>query len=219
MAERVAAGLAARMREAPAPAADRRGDAEAPSADERERLLQSALRLAVLHDYRELTAPQIADDADVAIDAFLELFADKDDCFLAALDMVGDELLAIAADPELISSDWPRAVRRVIGELMRYLADRPLYAQTIAQEAFFAGAEAAERNLELAHEHRHAAHRGRAERGAERRSRSRASPARSGTPSAARWPAGASSCSPRSPTTSPMSCSRRSSAPRPRSRS
>jgi hypothetical protein len=34
---------------------------------------------------------------------------------------------------------------------MRFLADHPLYAQTIAQEAFGAGPQAARRNLELGH--------------------------------------------------------------------
>jgi AcrR family transcriptional regulator len=79
------------------------------------------------------------------------LFASKDECFLAALDMIGDQLLAIAADPDLVSSDWPRAVRRVLAELMRHLADHPLHARTLAQEAFFAGTEAMERTVELSH--------------------------------------------------------------------
>ena len=119
------------------------------SASERERLLEQALRLAVVEDYRELSAPQIAEEAGVPIDVFFELFADKGECFLAALDMLGDELLRRAADPDLVSSDWPSAVRRVIGEMMRFLAEHPIYAQTIARGAFVAGPEAIERNLEL----------------------------------------------------------------------
>lgn len=148
MAARVAARLAERMREAAAqqvtqrPAARREGD--------RERLLYNALRLAAVDNYMDLSAPQIAEEAGVPIDTFFELFEDKEDCFLAALDMMGDELLRITAHPDLVSTDWPRAVRRVIAELMCFLADHPLYAQTIAREAFTAGPEAVERNLELA---------------------------------------------------------------------
>jgi AcrR family transcriptional regulator len=126
------------------------GAAPASGGDARERLLQNALRLAVLDDYSQLTAPQIAQEANVSIDAFFELFADKSECFLAALDMLAEELLAIAADPGLLSADWPQAVRRVIAELMRFLAGHPLYARTIAQEAFVAGPQATQRNLELA---------------------------------------------------------------------
>jgi AcrR family transcriptional regulator len=147
MSERIAARVMAGRREG-APNGHR-GPAPA-SADPRERLLQNALRLAVLDDYSQLTAPQIAEEANVSIEAFFELFADRDECFLAALDMLSEELLAIAADPGPVSRDWPQAVRRVLGELMRRLAENPVYARTIAQEAFAAGPAAARRNLELA---------------------------------------------------------------------
>jgi TetR/AcrR family transcriptional regulator len=119
--------------------------------DARERLLKSVLRLAVVEDYQELTAPQIAEEALVPIEEFFELFASRDECFLAAFDMLSDELLRRTADPDLVSADWPSAVRRTIGRLMRYLADRPLYAHTIAAEAFAAGPEAVTHNIELAH--------------------------------------------------------------------
>jgi AcrR family transcriptional regulator len=117
--------------------------------DERGRLLEQALRLVVLEGYRELSAPQIADAANVPIDAFFELFTGKDDCFLAALDMLGDQLQALASDPELRGGQWPYAVRRAIGELMGYLAEHPIYAHTIAEGAFAAGPEAAARNRRL----------------------------------------------------------------------
>jgi AcrR family transcriptional regulator len=118
--------------------------------DDRERLMQSTLRLATIEDFRELTAPRIAEQAEVSVDAFFELFADKDECFLAALEMLAAELLLLVADPALGSPDWPRAVRRVIGELMLYLADRPHYARTIAAEALTAGPIAVKRNIEIA---------------------------------------------------------------------
>jgi TetR/AcrR family transcriptional regulator len=150
MAERMAARLRRRMREISLASAHQQADAHAPDRDDRARLLHHALRLTALHDYRELSAPQIADEARVPIDVFLELFADKDSCFLAGLDMIGGEITEIATDADLLGGDWPRAVRRVVGEIMGYLAERPLYARTIAHEAFCAGACAAERNLELA---------------------------------------------------------------------
>jgi AcrR family transcriptional regulator len=152
LAERLSARARAALaqgRKAPS-RASLNGHGEAGS-DERERLLEQALRLAVLEDYRELSAPQIADAANVPIDAFFELFDGKDDCFLAALDMLGDQLKALATDPDLRGADWPHAVRRTIGELMRYLADHPIYAHTIAEGAFAAGPEATARNLRLAY--------------------------------------------------------------------
>jgi AcrR family transcriptional regulator len=151
MSERLTAELSVRIREIASAYAHGPVGAEAASRDERTRMLQGVLRLATREEYRTLSAPQIADEANVSIDAFCELFADKEECFLAALDMIGDELLAIAADPDLVSDDWPHAVRRVLAELMRYLADRPLQARTLGQEAFFAGDDALERIVDLFH--------------------------------------------------------------------
>jgi AcrR family transcriptional regulator len=115
----------------------------------RERLRLSVLNLAVVDDYHELSAPQIAEEAGIPIEAFFDLFASKEECFLAALDELSDELLGLVADPDLVSGDWPRAVRRVLGELLSRLAARPLYAQIIACEAPSACPEALERDCEL----------------------------------------------------------------------
>jgi AcrR family transcriptional regulator len=123
---------------------------DASHLDARGRLLQCVLRLTVLEDYGELSVPQIADEADVPLDDFFELFVDKEECFLAAFDEMSDELLALTADPELVGEHWPRAVRRTIGALMRHLADHPLQARMIAAEVYAAGPDAIEHNHELA---------------------------------------------------------------------
>jgi AcrR family transcriptional regulator len=133
-----------------APAGDSLSRPLAARRDERERLLEHALHLSVVEGYRELSAPQIADAANVSIDAFFELFDGKEECFLAALDMLGERLLELAGDPGLSSADWPYAVRRTIRQLMGFLAEHPIYARTIAEGAFAAGPEAIERNLTLA---------------------------------------------------------------------
>jgi AcrR family transcriptional regulator len=133
-----------------------RGDATVASAarntDERARLLEQVLRLAATTDYGELSAPLIADAAGVSIDAFFELFEDRDECFLAALDMLGAELTALASERMRGSREWPQTVRATIRELMGYLAERPVYAQTLAGGSCAAWPEAIERNTRLAHE-------------------------------------------------------------------
>jgi AcrR family transcriptional regulator len=150
MSEHMTAALSARLREIASTYGHGFTGAEAVSRDERERMLQAVLRLATRESYQQLSAPQIADEANVSIDAFCEQFTDRDECFVAALDAISDELLTIAADPGLVSEEWPHAVRRVLAELMRYLADHPLHTRTLAQEAFFAGREALERVSDLA---------------------------------------------------------------------
>jgi TetR/AcrR family transcriptional regulator len=159
LAERLAAVAAPRLRELAARtvAAGSRGVAgstaeggERAGGGERELLLGAALGLAVLGDYPEITAPQIADEAGVEIESFFALFADPAECYAAALETVAEGLLAIAGEPQLRGSDWPCAVRDVIDRLLEHLAREPLRAHTIAAGAFAAGREAATRNLELA---------------------------------------------------------------------
>ncbi len=219
LAERMAAEVTARMREISSTYGRGPHGAEAPSHDEATRLLQGMLRLLARENYCTLTPPQIAEEANVSIDAFCALFVDKQDCLLAAIDMIGDELLAIAADPDLVSEDSARAVRRVLAELMRYLADHPLQTRVLAQEALFTVQRCVPADRRSRVCRRDAAHRGSTRRRRAARSRPTPSPARSGTRSAARSQAGESSCFPPSQTTSAMSCSRRSSGPTPPSRS
>lgn len=152
MAKRMEPQLTKRVREISCSSARAPSGSEQPSPDEREHLLQTVLRLASTHNYRDLTAPQIADEADLSIDVFLDRFQDRDECFLAALTMVGEDLLAIASEPQLTAKDWPQTVRATVNRLMHHLADHPLHARTIAQQAYFAGSPAVARDLELTHE-------------------------------------------------------------------
>jgi len=120
-----------------------------PTGD-RARILHSVLSLALEEPYEDVGPVRIADSAGTSVDTFLEMFDSRDACFLAAFDTLGDELLAIAADPSLIDGDWGSAVHRVLGAMMRHLADNPLHAQTIATSVYAAGQEAIEHNFELA---------------------------------------------------------------------
>ncbi len=113
-------------------------------------LLDSVLSLAATEPYEELGPVRIADRAGVPLDTFLETFSGRDECFLAAFDMIGDELLAIAADPALLGPDWADALPTVLSAVMRHLAENPVYAQTIAYSVYSAGPLAVERNLQLA---------------------------------------------------------------------
>ena len=125
---------------------------DASHLDVRARLLECVLRLTVLEDYGELSALRIIDEAGVSIEAFFELFTYKQDCLLAAFEEMSDELLWATADLELVGEDWPRAVRKAIGALLRHLAEQPLHARMIAAEVYTAGPEAIKRNRELAQE-------------------------------------------------------------------
>jgi AcrR family transcriptional regulator len=146
--ELLATRLRARMRQISLSSAHREGGRPSHE-DERARILHEALRLASLYDYRELSAPQIADEARVPIDSFLELFATREECYLAALGMIGERLLEILAQAGHAGSEWPDAVRLRMAGLLGCLGEQPLYARTIAQSAFAAGSDPASHALAL----------------------------------------------------------------------
>ena len=150
MSEQLSKRMKAQMREISFEYAERPKGVPPQEPDERVRLLQAVLRLAARHEQKELTAPQIADEARVSIDTFFELFENKDECFLAALDMVGEELLSIAAAPDLEGEDWPRAVRSVMAAMLAHLARNPIHARALVQDAYNAGEQAFKQNLQLA---------------------------------------------------------------------
>ncbi len=119
--------------------------------DERARLLRSALELAALEGYGNLTPMLIADEAGVSIDTFFELFDDMEACMLAAIAMLGEEVRSIVSDPGLAAkASWPAAVREAMDALMRYFAARPAYAQTIATGVFAMGQRAVDLGADLA---------------------------------------------------------------------
>jgi len=125
-------------------------DARPVSEDERARVLRSALELAALEGYGNLTPMRIADEAGVSIDTFFDLFDDMEACFLAAIEKLSEEVREIVSDPALRSSEWPTAVRRDLNALMRYFAARPAYTQTIATGVFAMGQRAVDLGAELA---------------------------------------------------------------------
>jgi AcrR family transcriptional regulator len=123
-----------------------------PGEDDRARILRSALELAALEGYGNVTPMRIADEAVVSIDTFFGLFDDMEACFLAAIEKLGAEVRRIVSDPRLASSEWPSAVRRALSILMRYFAARPAYTQTIATGVFAMGQRAVDLGAELARE-------------------------------------------------------------------
>jgi TetR/AcrR family transcriptional regulator len=120
--------------------------------DERARVLRSALELAALEGYGNLTPMLIADEAGVSIDIFFDLFDDMEECFLAAIEQLGMDVRETVSDPGLTTPEWPLAVRRSLEKMMRYFAARPAYTQTIATGVFAMGQRAVEMVAELARE-------------------------------------------------------------------
>jgi AcrR family transcriptional regulator len=124
-----------------------------PTADsDYDRLLQGVVNLVLREPYEELSAPHIAEEAGLSIDTFLELFENPRQCFVAALDMLGGDLLEEVADPALVSSQWPTAVCHAIDRLTAHLVEHPASAVTLAAKTFDAGIGVIEDMVTLADE-------------------------------------------------------------------
>lgn len=120
-------------RSAPRRGAD--GSGGAPRGD-RERLLAAALRLTAREPVPLLSAAQIADEAGLPLEAFFELFDDREGCLRAALRDAGEQLLAIAGGAD---GGEPDALRRTLVSLLSHLAANPLQARAITVLAPCAG--------------------------------------------------------------------------------
>jgi AcrR family transcriptional regulator len=121
-------------------------------ATERDRLLASIVNLALREPFEELSAPHVATEAGLPIDTFLDLFESPQECFKAALDMLGGELLEAVADPALVSPDWPAAVCQAIARLTSHLAGNPASAVMLAAKTMSAGLGVVEDMVLLADE-------------------------------------------------------------------
>jgi AcrR family transcriptional regulator len=119
---------------------------------ERTRVLRGVIDLTLRERFDDLNALRIADQAKVSIETFLGFFADKEECLLAALDMLGGDVLELAANPALVSTAWPRAVCETVESLLAYLASHPARAITLTSKAMEAGPRPVENTMDLAHE-------------------------------------------------------------------
>jgi AcrR family transcriptional regulator len=126
------------------------GAASAESAYDR--MLESVINLVLREPYEELSAPHIAEEAGLSIDTFLDLFESPRECFVAALDMLGGDLLEVVADQALVSPQWPMAVCEAMDRLSAHLVERPATAVTLAAKSFGAGMSVIEEMVNLADE-------------------------------------------------------------------
>jgi AcrR family transcriptional regulator len=135
-ARELAHSLHERMRRA---AARSTPPAETNGGDMRERMLESALRLAARQPVARLHIPQIADDAGVSIDTFVETFGGREACLSEALERSGERLLAICERARSVAPDGAQSIRLAVAGLFAHLAANPVQARALALVAHRAG--------------------------------------------------------------------------------
>lgn len=132
------------------PSGMRKLPAELVSAVQRERLIAAMLQAVAEIGYRDVNVQDVLDRAGVSRPTFYEHFANKDDCFLAAIDSTGSRLRdRIVAAAEGGGDQWRERLRLGLEELLRFCEEEPAAARVLVVEARGANATALRRRDEL----------------------------------------------------------------------
>jgi AcrR family transcriptional regulator len=118
---------------------------EQVAAHQRERIVAGLAEAVAERGYNAVTIAQIAKSAQVSKRAFYEHFESKEECFLAAFEIVVAhlrELIEAAIEP---IPDWPHRVVAGLRALLDFLAEDPQLARLFLVDSVTAGPAVAER--------------------------------------------------------------------------
>ncbi|PWI42984.1 TetR/AcrR family transcriptional regulator [Streptomyces sp. ICBB 8177] len=101
---------------------------EAVAANQRDRLFDGLVRTVADKGYPHARVSDICRAAGVTRPVFYDLFAGKEDAFLAAYRHGTDLLLATMGTAFAGTAHWPSAVRDTMGAMLALLADAPRFA-------------------------------------------------------------------------------------------
>jgi AcrR family transcriptional regulator len=110
--------------------------------NQRERILDAVLQAASRSGYAAMRIEDVIAIAGVSRRTFYDHFANKEEAFLAAYELVLDQLLAGVTAAFASGETWPSSVRRGLGAFLNLLASEPVLAQVCVVEALAAGPRA-----------------------------------------------------------------------------
>jgi AcrR family transcriptional regulator len=113
--------------------------------NQRERLVAGLAEAVAEHGYSDTTIAHITRNAAVSRRTFYEHFASKDECFVAAYEVVMGQLHDRIAEGFEEAEDWPHAIEAGIAAMLRFLAAEPALARLAMVEAMVAGPVVIER--------------------------------------------------------------------------
>jgi len=113
--------------------------------NQRERLVAGLAHAVAEHGYHDTTITHITKAASVSRRVFYENFAGKEDCFLAAFDIIVAHLRELMADAAQPIPDWPHQVVAGLGAMLRFFASEPELARLSLIDSLAAGPVVGER--------------------------------------------------------------------------
>lgn len=114
--------------------------------NQRERIITALVDTVAERGYNATTVADITKAASVSRRTFYEHFSGKEDCFLAAYEMVSDHLRGAMQEASESETEWPRQVRASLATMLGFLASEPELARVCMIEPVAAGGEIASRH-------------------------------------------------------------------------
>jgi AcrR family transcriptional regulator len=106
---------------------------------QRERLIAGLAVAVAEHGYRAVTITHITKQAQVSRRVFYANFEDKEQCFLAAFEVLVDHVRDLAAEAVAPLSSWPERAVAAARAVLRFLASEPELARLCLVESQAAG--------------------------------------------------------------------------------
>jgi AcrR family transcriptional regulator len=132
--------------------------------NQRERLIAALATTVAARGYNDVTITDITREAQVSRRVFYANFERKEECFLAAFEVVAGHIRDLAAGAVAREPDWPRQAIAVSRAVLAFFASEPDLARLCLVESQSAGPAIATRFHEAVHEAVPYLRRGRAER-------------------------------------------------------
>jgi AcrR family transcriptional regulator len=132
--------------------------------NQRERLIAGLATAVAEHGYQAVTITHITKAAKVSRRVFYENFEGKEECFLAAFEVVVGHIRELAAEAVEPIEDWPHQAIAASRAVLSFLASEPDLARLCLVESQGASPAVAARFHEAVHEAVPLLERGRAER-------------------------------------------------------
>jgi AcrR family transcriptional regulator/DNA-binding MarR family transcriptional regulator len=119
---------------------------------QRARLLEATVGLVCEFGARQLTVRRVTVRAGVSSKTFYDLFADREECLLAAFDRAVEQLATVAASAYAIEGEWVARVRGTLDALLVFLDGEPLLGRFVFVEALACGPRVLERRARVLEE-------------------------------------------------------------------
>jgi AcrR family transcriptional regulator len=133
---------------------------------QRGRMLAAAVDAVDEVGYAGMTVAQVISRARVSRKTFYDVFADREDCFLAAFEQALDQAEALVREAYAGEDSWREGIRAALARVLALMDDEPALAKLCVVESLAAGDRVLERRAQVMERLAQAVDRGRTAPGA-----------------------------------------------------